>query len=510
MEQQRIYWTPLLVLALAKLLFHSFFIGRYGFHRDEFLYLALGDHPALGYWSNPPLIGWISWLTQHTLGDALWAIRLPAVLAGSVLLILTGWTVRELGGGKYAQALGGLGVFFSPVYLRTSHMFMPVIFDVLFWTGMTYFLVRYLRRRKNVDILWFGILFGLGFLNKYNVVFLLLALAPVLLISPLRRLLWSAAAGKAALVAVVIILPNLIWQYLHHFPAVTHLSELARHQLGNVTPFNFLAEQLLFTLPVAVLWLPGLGWLLFSGRAASFRPVGWLYLAVLAIFLFFSGKSYYTMGIYPVLLAAGAVGWEQWTAAPVARSAIPLFMITLLLPFLPLGVPVLKTDKMLAYCRWLAEDIGLEAPLRWEDGRVYALPQDYADMFGWQELAKAAGSAVRALPAGEYALLYAENYGQAGALNYYGPEMGLPTAVSFADSYRLWAPLHTPATVLIYVNNELGADIEALFRDIRLIGRIEHPLARERGTGVYLCRAPNGEFDAMWNRRVLEVQASFR
>jgi len=505
----KIYWALLLWIAGLKLLSQLPFIGRYGFHRDEFLYMALGEHPAFGYWSNPPLIGWISWLTQHTLGDALWATRLPALLGGSALVILAGLTARELGGGKYAQALAGLGICWCPAYLRSSHMFQPVIFDVLFWAGMSYFLVRYLGRRKASDILWFGALFGLGFLNKYNVVFLLLALAPVLLASPLRRVLWSAAAGKAALIAAAIILPNMIWQWLHDFPVVNHLSELAQSQLGNVRPSDFLFEQVLFNMPVSILWLSGLGWLLFSRQAASFRVVGYLYLAVIAIFLLLSGKSYYSMGIYPVLIAAGAVAWESWVRSTLVRVLLPVQIALTILPFFPLGVPVLRTDSLLAYCRWMAEDVGLDAPLRWEDGRVYSLPQDYADMLGWPELAATAARAMREVRPDERVLLYAENYGQAGAIDYYGRELGLPPAVSFADSYRLWAPPHTDATVLIYINDELGEDIGRLFEEVRLIGQVEDPLAREQGTGVYLCRQPREDLDRLWSAQVKEVRAGF-
>jgi hypothetical protein len=507
MDQPKIYWRPVLWLALSKMVFHLFFIERYGIHRDELLYLALGDHPDAGFWSTPPLTGWINWLTQHTLGDALWAIRLPALVAGCLLVILAGLMARELGGGRYAQWLAAAAVVVSPAYLRTSQMFMPVIFDILFWAGMTWILLRYLKTGRERYVLLFGAFWGLGFLNKYSVAFLLLALLPVLLISRHRRVLWSPAAAKAAGLALLIILPNLLWQYFNNFPVITHMSDLARYQLGNVRPVNFLSDQLLMNLPALLAWLPGLGWFLLASKARPFRLIGGLYLAVLLLFILLSGKSYYTLGIYPVLMAAGGVAWESRVSAWYTRLALPVAMVALLLPILPLGVPVLPMNQLLPYCSWMVEKAGIDGPMRWEDGRIHPVPQDYADMHGWKEIAQLAAQAYQQVPEGERVMIYGENYGQAGAVDYYGDQWGLPQAVSFADSYRLWLPEQPGVDGLIYINDELGQDVADLFGEVRLIGQVEHPLARERGTAVYLCRKPRRDLDKFWAERVAIVRA---
>jgi len=498
------YWRPVTLLIIAKFGFHLAFLSRYGFQRDELLYQALGDHPAFGYWSNPPLIGWISWLTQHTLGDALWATRIPALLAGCGVLAVAVLIAREFGGGKYAQILTGFGVLVSPAYLRSSHLFQPVVFDILLWSLMSLFFVRYLRRGERRDILWFGLTFGLGFLNKYSVGFLLIALVPVLLFSSRRRVLWSKAAGEAALIALILILPNLIWQYSHDFPVWTHMQELAAYQLGNVTLTGFVLDQLLMNFPGLILWLGGLGWLLFNERAALFRPAAGLFISVILIFILFSGKSYYTLGIYPMLLAAGGVAWASWIKILAGRIFLPLAMLLLLLPILPLGVPVLKMDRLTSYCRYLI-DIGLDAPMRWENGRVYPLPQDYADMLGWTEIARLAAEAEDLTAAGEAVVIYGDNYGQAAAVDHYGSQWDLPRAISFADTYRLWLPEKLNAQTLIYINDELGPDLVELFEDIRLVGQVENPLARERGTGVYLCRNPRRDLQVFWDERVAMV-----
>lgn len=499
-----LYWRPISLLILAKFGFHLPFLGRYGFQRDELLYQALGDHPAFGYWSNPPLIGWISWLTQQTLGDALWATRLPALLAGCGVLFVAVLLAREFGGGKYAQILTGIGILVSPAYLRSSHLFQPVVFDILLWSLMTLFFVRYLRRGERRDILWFGLIFGLGFLNKYSVGFLLIALIPVLLFSSRRRVLWSKAAGGAALIALALVLPNLIWQYSHDFPVSTHMQQLAAYQLGNVTLTGFLLDQLLMNFPGLILWLGGLGWLLFGKRSALFRPAAGLFISVILIFIFFSGKSYYTLGIYPMLLAAGGVAWASWIKGLAGRILLPAVMLLLILPILPLGVPVLKMDRLVNYCDSLI-DIGLDAPMRWEDGRIHRLPQDYADMLGWREIARLVAEAKDLTAPDEPVVIYGDNYGQAAAVDHYGPQWNLPRAISFADTYRLWLPEKLNAQTLIYINDEPGPDLVELFEDIRLVGRVENPLARERGTGVYLCRNSRRDLGVFWDERVAAV-----
>lgn len=500
------YWRPVLLLAFLKMIFHLLFIERYGIHRDELLYLALGEHPAAGFWSTPPLTGWISWLVQHTLGDALWAIRLPSLLAGCLLVILAGMMAREMGGGRYAQLLAAGAVMVSPAYLRTSHMFMPVVFDIVFWTLMCWSILRFLNTERDRYLLLFGICWGFGFLNKYSVAFLLTALIPVLLFSRHRRVLWSVAAVRAAGLALLIISPNLLWQYANGFPVITHMSELARYQLGNVLPLNFLFDQLLMNLPAAFVWPAGLGWLLLSDKARLYRPIGGLYLTVIVLFILLSGKSYYTLGIYPVLMAAGGVAWERWISSWHARLALPLAMLLLLLPILPLGVPVLPVKRLLPYCNWLVKDIGIDGPMRWEDGRIHPIPQDYADMHGWAAIAGLTHRAYRQVPEGKSVMIYGENYGQAGAIDYYGDHLGLPGAVSFSDSYRLWLPERPGVDGLIYINDELGQDVVELFAEVRLIGQVEHPLARERGTAVYLCLQPRRNLDDFWAERVAMVR----
>jgi hypothetical protein len=494
-------------LALLSLLLHLTTYDKLGFHRDEFLYLALGQHPAAGYWSNPPLIGWISLLAQQLPFNALFSIRLVSALAGAYMVFMAALTARELGGKAYAQILASLIFSVSLIVLRGYSMLQPVPFDILFWSLILYWLLRYINTRKPLYLLLLGVGFGLGMLNKYMVVFLAAGIGLAVLFTPYRRLWLNRYAWVAVLIALVLFLPNLIWQYQHRFPVVNHMGELARTQLVNVKRLNVLIDQVLMFTFGSVLWVAGLIWLL-RRPADGFRVFGFIYLAVLGIFLLLKGKDYYTAGLYPFLFSAGAVAWEQMIRKPAMRVAFAAVLLLLSLPMAPGGIPLAKAEKLAAYFSSIPSSTGIDALLRWEDGKTHPLPQDFADMLGWDELGKIVIAATDTIADKDRIMLYGENYGQAGAMDYYCRGHNLPPVASFSDSYLLWLPQSLPPNkdILVYVNDELGEDIDSLFASVTLVGQITHPLARERGTQVYFCSQPRGSFPEFWCSRVGQVR----
>ncbi|HRI58268.1 MAG TPA: glycosyltransferase family 39 protein, partial [Saprospiraceae bacterium] len=483
-----------LAFALVKILLHLATANTLGFHRDEFLYLALGRHLDWGFWSNPPFIGFVSWLSQNLLGDSLMATRFLPALCGGGLVLLTGLMVRDLGGGRFAQVLCGTAMLFSIAWLRAYSMLQPVPFDVFFWALLSFGLLKWLKTNDTRWWWFIGATAGIGFLNKYSIVFWAAALLGALLVTPQRKVLATRMPWLAAGLALLILSPNLLWQWQYNFPVVHHMEELARYQLQNVVPVNFLVDQLLFHGPGgAALWIAGLIFLLRAPVMQPYRLLGWFYVAILLVFLALNGKSYYTLGAYPVLFAAGAVWWERFLQKAWPRAVLVAAVVAPALPLFPTGIPVWRPERLVQYFRGLT-DKGIVA-VRWEDGELHPLPQDYADMLGWVELEGLAYKA--AMKAGNNAyIIYGDNYGQAGAVDYFVHSTRLlpnPTVASFSDSYRLWAPdtLAPDVKTLIYINDEdPGEDVQELFADIQLIGKVENTYARERGTGVWLCREP--------------------
>ncbi|MEO6759036.1 MAG: hypothetical protein ABIO24_06240, partial [Saprospiraceae bacterium] len=293
------------------------------------------------------------------------------------------------------------------------------------------------------------------------------------------------------------------WQLHYHFPVIHHMEMLKANQLDKVKPLDFLVDQLLMNGLAFLIWLPGLWWLL--RKPGPWRMFGWLAVFTVGLLLVLHGKGYYTLGIYPVLIAAGCVFWEQKLGKIWQKVALPALIACISLPLLPVGVPIFPAEKLADYFAWLH----LEPVLRWEQGNIERLPQDYADMLGWPEIASLVDTAVARAGGPQNCLIFGSNYGQAAAIGHYSPSL---TAVSFSDSYLLWAPdtLAPNVNTLIYVNDELGEDVQKGFADIQKIGEVQHPLARERGTGVWLCREPRNSLPAFWARLTGGVKAVLR
>ncbi|MCB9081081.1 MAG: glycosyltransferase family 39 protein [Lewinellaceae bacterium] len=506
---KQFHWLPVTVLGLVLLALHLYANPLYGFHRDELLYLTLGLHPDWGYFSVPPFIGWLAGSIQPIFGPSVGAVRFFPTLAIVAVMILTALMAREMGAGRYGQWLAALGIALGPAYLRTGMLFQPVVFDVFFWTLGSWFLVRYLRSHHPVNLYGFAVALGIGMLNKYLIGVFLLALIPALLISSesgvfRRRDFWLATG-----LALIIVAPNLFWQWNNGLPIVAHMRMLRENQLVNVSRMGFLIEQLLLYLGALLLWTGGLWYLLRAPVARPFRALGWTFLLTLAWLVLLQGKSYYSLGVFPMVIAAGAVIWEQWLRPGWLRWAFPGIFMVIILPLLPLGVPLLRPPQMAIYSKWMVANMGLGSLLTWEDGQLHDLPQDYADMLGWEELTTIVSRAYSGLPEAERAStpIYCENYGQASAVAVYGKRLGLPMPVSFNETFLFWAPEDISISNLIYVNDELGEDVAALFADIQIIGSIQNPLAREQGTTVYRCKSPRNDPGELWSRRLREMKA---
>lgn len=512
-NRKKVYGLILvLLIAALSLLIHLFTYDILGFHRDELLYLALGRHIAAGFWSNPPLIGLISLLSQLLPGDPLLTTRILPAIAGSVLVVVVGLITRELGGGIYAQVFACLSIALSLLVLRGFSMLQPVPFDILFWTLILYWLLRYINTGKPGFLILMGIGLGLGIMNKYMVLFLALGMMVALTLTPHRKLWTNKYTWYAALIALILLIPNLVWQYNHGFPVINHMTELRDTQLVHVKRVNILIDQLLMFTFSSLVWLTGLFFLLFSPRAKSFRLFGFVYLVVMLMFVILRGKSYYTAGLYPFLFAAGGVGWE-YILKNVKLKVIGLLLVLLLSSLIvPMGIPVMSADRLAALYARIPSNLGGEALLRWEDGEMHPLPQDFADMLGWDELANIVIRASDTIADKNRIVIYAENYGQAGAIEHFGQQHGLPDVVSFSDNYLLWISdsLLTVGDLLFYINDELGEDVDSLFAQCDSIGSVTDKYAREYGTTVYLCRSPKYNFNKYWTDRVWWVRQWYR
>ncbi|WP_337043491.1 ArnT family glycosyltransferase [Emticicia sp. 17c] len=510
MQAKHLKWL-ILSLALLKIAFHLYFYDMLEPHRDELLYFSLGTHPASGYASVPPMVGILAFLLTKTIGFSIFAIKILPAILGGVMVWLTASTSKALGGGWFAQVLAALGIFVAPIFIRPFYLYQPVGFDIFFWTLIFYLTIRYLNTRRHSYLLFLGLASGLAILNKHLVVLQLGALIVAFLLSSERKVLTQKYFWYALLICFVIALPNIIWQLNHGFSSIRHFNALNKYQLVYLSRVNFLKEQLLMPGIFLLLTCAGLAALLFFQKLRAYRLLGVTALLVIGILLVAKGKGYYTAGLFPLLTAAGAVWWESFLKQWYYRLALAGVLVGLSVFLIPIGLPIDSPKNLVAHFRKFTEKYGMDGMLRHEDGKIHSLPQDYADMIGWEELAKITDAAYKQVPDKNNVLIYCENYGQASAVNILGKKYGLPEPVSFSDNYYYWAPREIPATTdtFIYINDELGEDINKLFTDIRLIGTISDPLAREHGTMVYLCQKPKASFSQFWKERVAGLESPF-
>ena len=430
-------------LGAVAVLIQAVLATRYGYFRDELYFLACSDHLAAGYVDFAPLSAWLLHFNRILFGDSLHALRLLPALAFGAEVVLTGYVARELGAHRWGVFLACASVLCVPVIGSQSDRYSMNAFEPLFWMGCLYFLLLALNREQPQLLLWCGVFLGLGLENKHSTVFFLGALIPGLFLSAQRRLFASKWFWLAAAIALLIALPNFLWQVQHHFPTLEDLRNVkATHKNIELPPLSFLGAQLMMLNPShALVWVAGLGFLLFHREAKPFRFLGFTYLIFLAIMMALHGKDYYLAPIYPMLFAAGAVFWEKLTEPRPGlrwlRTAVPATIIVGGIIASPFALPILPPDKFISY----SEALGIRPP-RTETSMSGPLPEHFGDEFGWPEMVSTVAGVYNALPEGRRAktAILAGNYGEAGAIDFFGSRYGLPKSISAHQNYYFWGP----------------------------------------------------------------------
>ena len=501
----------LYLLAFIKLIIPFFLQNSYYQpHRDEFLYLAEGHHMAWGYMEVPPLLSLFAWVTNLFGGSMFW-IKIWPALFGALTFLLTGKIIISLGGRSFALLLGWLP-FMVDGYMRLFFLFQPNFLEVFFWTMLAFSLIRYVQTLQNKWLYIFGISAGLGMMSKYSVSFYAISIVAGLIFTRQRKIFLNKHFYYGILIAIIIFLPNLLWQYNHRFPVITHMQELQEQQLQFIDPVDFIISQFLMNLPCLFTWLTGLLFLIFSPSGRIFRFIGWAYLFVVTLLVALHGKDYYSLGAYPVLFAFGGVYMEQLTTVKFkwVRYVVVLFSVVLGLYALPLTMPVAKPETLAKY--YVAT--GLNEANKWEELQVHPLPQDFADMMGWKEMSLKAGAVYNSLPkeVRMKTLVYCRGYFSAGALNFYRKESGLPEVYSDNASFLLWMPEKYNIKNLLLVGHQIPDSDDKVFQQFEKMtvkDSIVMPLFRENGMKFVLFENGNDSINSIIEKGVAALKSKF-
>ena len=494
-----------LYLSAFKLLLHFLTNGGYGYFRDELYYLACGEHLDWGYVDQAPLIAVVARAERALLGDSLFAVRFLPAVAGAALVFVTGLLARELGGRRFAVVLACACVIVAPAFLALHTLLTMNAFEPLFWTLGAYLVARALKTGDARYWLWFGLVMGLGLENKHSTLVFGFAVVAGLLLTPARKFFHSKWLWVGGLVALLIFLPNILWQIKYGWPTVEVLRNADRNQNLPVSPLGFFKGQLELTHPLTFpVWAAGLCFYLFTRAGRPYRALGWAYVVMCALMLALRAKVYYLLPVYPVLFAPGAV-WFEGVFARLAgrrpgwrllRPASVALLVAGGAVTAPLALPVLPVESLIRYQRAL----GLEAP-RTEKLRLADLPQHYADMHGWEEMTAAVARVYNSLPPEERGrcAVFARNYGQAGAIDFFGARYGLPKAIGKHQNYFLWGPRDYTGECVITVG-ERETDVRKSFDQVELAATVTHPyvLPHENNLPVFVCRRPKKPLKEIW------------
>ena len=492
----------LAVLAAVKLGLHLIAIQQYGYFRDELYYLACADHLTWGYVDQPPLSIAVLAAIRAVIGDSLLALRVVPALAGVAVIFVTGAITRQVGGGRFAQTLAGMAALFAPMFLALDHFYSMNALELMLWPLAVWTLLHALEARPRPG--WwvtFGIVLGLALLNKISALWLGGGILVALVLTPYRRALGQPWPWLAATIAAVIFLPHILWQIREGWPTLEFMRNATSEKMVETGPGAFLLNQVLVMSPgFALVGLVGIALGLAPRPPAPVRLLVWIFLSILALLLVERhSRSSYLSAAYPMLIAAAGVVVERLTAMPTKRWLRPLaagLVILLAVPLIPFALPILPVRAFVRYQTAFGVNPSTE-----ERSEVGALPQHYADMFGWEEIVELVAKAYQRLTPEERrrCRVFGQNYGEAGAIDVLGRKLGLPRAMSGHNSYWLWGRDESKPDILIIIGGD-RPDNAQFFEQIEIVGQTSSPWAMpyERGLDVSIARKPKVDLNRAW------------
>ncbi|OGU68865.1 MAG: hypothetical protein A2W30_01175 [Ignavibacteria bacterium RBG_16_36_9] len=432
----------------------------YGIFRDEYYYLACANRLDFGYVDHPPLSTLILSLWKSLFGDSMFVIRIVPAIVSSVIVFMIGLFTIRLGGSKAAVIISTVAFMLSPIFLGMNTIYSMNVLDFLFWLSSAYVFLRIVQTGNSRLWILLGVVIGFGLLNKTSMIWLSAGIFAGTVLTPLRKNLKTKYPYLAALIALLIFSPYVIWNITHDFAHLEFMRNAASQKYGGLTPVSFIVDQILILNPLSILiWLPGIIYY-FSKDGKQFRAVGFIWLTTFVIlFINWHSKGEYIAASYQMLFAGGAVMIEKWS---YNRSwlkyavAIPVIVFGFLIA--PVARPLLPVEKFLEY----QNAIGLKPPS--SEGHETILPQFYSDMFGWEDLAKNVSKVYLALPEEERknTVVYCSNYGKAGAIEYYSNKYPLPQVICPHNSYWYWLQDTNEISTIIIIGGEIEEHLEVL------------------------------------------------
>lgn len=487
----------IIFLCVIKLILHLIGDSNSGFQGDELLHIATGKHPSWGYMEFPPVIGWLAYVQNHLGSSSVFVHHIFSHLASILIFIVVALTVVALGGKAKAVFVALLCMLVAPAFGRGHQLFQPVVFTQLFWLLSFYQLVRFNKTLDEKYLWYLTLCLGFGFLTKYDILFFIAGILGLLFFKRIRKTLLTKSLWKFITLFLLMIVPNLFWQYTHDFPVMDMFSRLYETQLDKLTAFGVIQQLVISLNPItAIIWLGGLLYMFNGKDKILFRPLASC--IVLSIFLLAVNKSkaYYFYPAIITLLIFGSIwfeekvlNWRKWLLYPIV--GLLALSGAVLIPF---GLAILPLDSFIKF-----------ANLKEENGRVAVEYQEYYSQYKWKNTMDALQQVYDSLPSSEKknALIWGKHYSQAGGVNLFRKDYNLPKAISYHGSFYLWVPSHgeLPITIIGFSNGEAGIDFfQDFFNEVTAVKRVYNPYAdfdKDLWQTIYICKRPKVNFAAL-------------
>ena len=477
------------------LVYLSSFVKGYGYFIDEFYYIACSNRPALGYVDHPPLAPLILTVFQFIFGTSLWAVRLLPALAESASVFFIGILTKETGGGRFAQCLAACTMAATPVIVTFGSFYSMNAYEPLLAIILLILAVKMIKENDPKRWVLIGILMGLGLMNKHTFAVFIVVFVFALIISGKWRLIINEWFAAGSLVALIIFLPNIIWQMLNNYPSIEFYKNISSYKNVFTPPLAFFLNQLLdmspFTFPI---WFTGIIFLLFSKKVRDFRFLSVLFLSLfLLVMLTGSSRPDRLAFAYPAVFAGGALFFESFIQKynlNWLKGVLIFFLYAGLALSVPIILPYFNYEQVNYYTKLIGFNTELEA------GNKPLLPQILADRIGWEEKFNLVLKAYESLNEKDEkeTIIAAGNYGQAGALELFGKKYNFPPVVSGHNSYYLWSKDKLHGSVLLQLGKEENIiDLKERFKVVK-----EYPgeyvdryvTSHENNLRVFICRQP--------------------
>lgn len=500
-------FTLMGLFALLNIILHLVAINGFGYFRDELYYIACSDHLAWGYVDQPPLSVFLLKIVRFLFGDSRLALRILPALASGTFVFMTGWMTRKLGGGRFAILLASAAAF-SPIgNFFLFHFYSMNFWDFLFWQACILIIIHIIQTRNMKLWLLFGLVAGLGLQNKISVLFLGFGLGVGLLLTQERRCLKEKQFWLGLLIAGLAFLPYIIWNAVHDWPLLEFMHNARTYKMTAVSPMEFISGQILYQNPAnIVIWMAGLLFYFIHPKGKSYRTLGWMFLSIFVLLMVQQAKDYYAAAAYPIVFAGGGLMWESLLKKKSVRWIKPVMIALPVISALllcPITLPVLSVEKTIGYI----QSLGVEGNSG-ERHEMGSLPQHFADQHGWPEMAHTVFEVYQTLTPEEKSkcLIYVRNYGEAGAIDFFGQNLGLPKATCAHNNYWFWGLQEGRTGEVAIIRgsskdiDESRADLEEYFDSVEFGATFTHPycMPYENNSHFFICRGFHGSFEDIW------------